>query len=86
MVTIDVCGKTPSQGSGYMELREKMCILNFNISVLFFVDTTSILKSVFPTSCFCLDGHLGGCVVAIIAAAVVFFVYFFYVFVIYLFV
>ena len=46
----------------------------FNISVLCIVDTTSILKSVFPTTyCFCLDGHLGGCVIAITVAIVIFF-------------
>ena len=52
--------KTQSRGSGYM------CILKhvyFNIFVHFIVDTTSILKLVFPTAyCFCLGGHLGGCV------------------------
>ena len=59
----------------------------FNISVLFIVDLTSILKSVFPTTyCFCLDGHLGGCVVAIIAAVVVFFLVFWFLFFIYLFI
>ena len=43
----------------------------FNISVLFIVDTTSILKLVFITVyCSCLDGHLDCCVVAIIVAVV----------------
>ena len=43
----------------------------FNISVLSIVDITSILKLMFPTAyCFCLDGHLGGCVVDIIVAVV----------------
>ena len=51
----------------------------FNISVLFIVDITTILKLVFPTLyCFCLDGHLGGCVVAIIVA-IVFFVFFLFI-------
>ena len=45
--------------------------MHFNISVLFVVDTTSILKLVFPTAyCSCLDGHLDCCVVAIIVAVV----------------
>ena len=44
----------------------------FNIFVLFIVDTTSILKLVFPTVyCFCLDGYFGGCVVAIIVTVVI---------------
>ena len=48
-----------------MELRE---------NILFIVDTTSILKLVFPiTYCFCLDSHLSGCVVAIIAVVIAFF-------------
>ena len=39
----------------------------FNISVLLIVDTTTILKLVFPTAyCFCLESQLSGCVVAII--------------------
>ena len=29
MVAIDTYGKTPSRGSGYMELRENMCVLIF---------------------------------------------------------
>ena len=50
----------------------------FNISVLFIVDTNSILKLVFPTaSYFCLDGHLGGSVVFIIVTVVVVFIYLF---------
>ena len=45
----------------------------FDISVLFIVDTTSILKLMFPTVfCFRLDGYFGGCLVAIIVTAVVF--------------
>ena len=64
----------------------------FNIFVLFIVDTTSILKLVFPTGyCFCLDGYFGGCAVAIIVTvvAVVFInlcVYLFFCFCIYLFI
>ena len=38
--------KAPSWGSGYMGLRETMCILIFPF---FIVDTTSIFKQVFPT-------------------------------------
>ena len=56
----------------------------FNISVLFIVATTSILKLVFPTAyCFGIDGDLGVCFVAIIVAIVVFlfFVFFCFVFV-----
>ena len=54
----------------------------FNISVLFIVDTNSILKLVFPTaSYFCLDGHLGGSVVFIIVTVVVVFIYLFIYFV-----
>ena len=45
----------------------------FHISVLFILDTISILKLVFPTVyCFCLDGYVGGCVLAIIVTVVVF--------------
>ena len=45
----------------------------FNISVLFIVATTSILKLVSPTAyCFGIDGHLGVCFVVIIVAIVVF--------------
>ena len=61
----------------------------FNISVLFVVNTTFILKLVFPTAyCFCLDGRLGGYVVANIVPAfiVVFtylFIYFIYLFIIF---
>ena len=34
MAAIDMCGKTPSQGSGYMELDETMCILIFQFILL----------------------------------------------------
>ena len=48
--------------------------VHFNIFVLFIVDNTPIFNLAFPTAdCFCIDGHLGGCVIAIIvtvAAAV----------------
>ena len=56
-----------------MELRENVYL---NIFVLSLVDTTSILKLVFPTVYyFCLDGYFGGCVVAIIVTVVVVFIY-----------
>ena len=46
----------------------------FNISVLFIVDTTSVLKLFFPLSYwFCHDGQLKGCVVVIINVVVAFF-------------
>ena len=38
--------RAPSRGSGYIELRANMCILI--ISILFIVDTNSVLKLVFP--------------------------------------
>ena len=48
----------------------------FNIFVLFIVDTTSILKLVFPiVYCFCIDGCFGRFVVAIIVTVVVIFIY-----------
>ena len=63
----------------------------FNISVLFIVNTTFILKLVFPTSyCFCLDDRLGGYVVAtivpvFIVAFTYFFIYLVYLFIYYIF-
>ena len=58
----------------------------FNIFVLFIVDTTSILKLVFPTVyCFWHDGYFGGCVVVIVTVAVVVFIYLFICLSIYLF-
>ena len=51
----------------------------FNIFVPIIVDTTSILKLVFPTVyCFFLECYVGGCLVAIIATAVVFIYLFIY--------
>ena len=77
--------KVPLQGSCYIELRKNMCF--FNIFVLFIVDTTFILKLVFPTVyCFCLDGYFGGCVVAIIVTVVFVFIYLFIWFFVYLFI
>ena len=56
-----------------MELRENMCILIL-IFPFSFVDTTSILKLVFPTVYwFCLGSHLSNCVVTIIVVTVLFF-------------
>ena len=50
--------------------------MHFNIFLLFIIDTTSILKLVFPTVyCFCLDGYFGGFVVAIVFTVV--FIYLF---------
>ena len=50
----------------------------FNISVLFIVATTSILRSVYSTAyCFGIDGHLGVCFVVVIVAIVVFLFFFF---------
>ena len=73
--TLICAEKAPSRGCRYMELHENMCILMFSLcffSVVFIVDSTSILKSVCTTGyCFCLDGDFGGCVVAIIFAVVV---------------
>ena len=58
--------------------------MHFNIFVLFIVDTTSILTLVFPTIYyFCLDGYIGGCVVAIIVTVVVVFIYLFYLFILF---
>ena len=82
----DMCGKSPITGEQIYGITSKL--VYFNTFVLFIVDTTSILKSVFPTAyCFCLDGNLGSCVVAIIVAVVFFylFIYLFFVF-IYLFI
>ena len=60
MVTIGMCGKNPITGEWIHVYSEHVY---FNIFVHFIVDTTSILKLVFPTAyCFCLGGHLGGCV------------------------
>ena len=67
-----------------MELPENVY---FHISIVFILDTTSILKLVFPTVyCFCLDGYVGGCVVAIIVTVVGFiylFIYFVFLFIYY---
>ena len=50
----------------------------FSIFVLFIVDTTSILKLVFPiVYCFCIDGCFGRFVVAVIVTIVVIFIYLF---------
>ena len=66
---IDMCGKGPIPGEWIYGITWKH--VYFNISVLFIVDTTSILKLVFTTGyCSCLDGHLDCCVVAIIVAVV----------------
>ena len=77
--------KASSWGSGFMELPENVY---FHISIVFILDTTSILKLVFPTVyCFCLDGYVDGCVVAIIVTVVVFiylFILFFCLFIIFL--
>ena len=82
LVAIVMCGKSPNTGEWIYGMTLKQ--VYFNLSVLFVVGTTSILKSVFPTAyCFCLDGHLGDCAVAIIVAVVV--VVLFCFFVIYLF-
>ena len=79
MVAIDMCEKAPSRGSGYMELSQHVY---FNISVLFIVDTTSILKSLLPAAYyFCLDDYLGDCIVAITVTAVVVFIFLFFYFV-----
>ena len=60
-----------------MELHDNMCILIFSF-FLFIVDTTSILKLVFPiVYCFCIDGCFGRFVVAIIVTVVVIFIYLF---------
>ena len=64
VVTIDMCGKFSIIGEWICGITWKH--VYFNISVLFIVDNTSVLKLIFPTAyCFCLDGHLGGWVVAI---------------------
>ena len=70
MVAIDMCGKNPITGEWIYGIKWKHVYIN--ISALFIVNTTSTLKSVVPTAyCFCLDGHLGGCAVAIVVAVVV---------------
>ena len=86
MVAINMCGKSPITGEWIYGITWKHVL--FNIFVLFIVDTTSILKLVFPTVyCFCLDGYVGGCVVAIIVTVVGFiylFIYFVFLFIIFL--
>ena len=63
------CGKSPITGDWIYEITWKYAY--FNICVFLIVDTTSLLKFVFPTAYyFCLDSRLGGCVVAIVAAIV----------------
>ena len=70
MVAIDMCGKSPITGEWIYGITQKK--VYFNILVLFIVDTTSVLKLVFPTVYyFCLDGYSGGCVVVIIVTVVV---------------
>ena len=72
MVTIDMCGKNAITKEWIYAITWKH--VYFNICVLFIVDTTSILKLVFPiTYCFCFDCHLSGCVVVFINVVVAFF-------------
>ena len=69
MVAIDMCEKSPITGEWIYEITRKHAYVN--ISVLFIIYTTSILKFVFPTAyCFCLGGCLGGCLVVIVVAVV----------------
>ena len=57
MVAIDMCGKSPITGEWIYGITWKH--VYFNIFVLFFVNTTSILKLVFHTVyAFCLDGPM----------------------------
>ena len=71
-VTIDMCGKNPITGEWIYGITWKH--VYFNISVLFIVDTGSILKLVFPiTYCVCLDSQLSGCVVVIMVVVIAFF-------------
>ena len=71
MVTIDMCGKSSIKGEWIYGVTWKHAY--FNISVIFIVHTTSILKLVSPiTYCFCLVSHLSGCVAVIINVAVAF--------------
>ena len=59
MVAIDMCGKNAITREWIYGITCKH--VYFNIFVFFIVDTTLILKLVFPAAyCFCLDGHLGG--------------------------
>ena len=82
MVTIDMCRKSPITREWIYGITWKH--VHFNIFVLFIVDTTSILTLVFPTIYyFCLDGYIGGCVVAIIVTVVVVFIYLFYLFILF---
>ena len=68
MVGIDMCEKSPTTGKWIYGITWKR--VYFDISVLFIVDNTSILKLVFPIYyCFCLDIKLIGCVVIIVAVA-----------------
>ena len=54
MVTINMCEKSPVMEEWIYGITWKH--VYSNISVLLILDTTSILKSVFPTAyCFCLD-------------------------------
>ena len=65
MVTIDMYRKSPNTGEWIYGIMRKH--VYFNVSVLFIVYKTSILKLVFPTFfCFCLDSHLSGCVVVVV--------------------
>ena len=81
MVAIDMCGKSPIPGEWIYGNTWKH--VYFNIFVLFIVDTTYILKLLFPTVYyFCLGGYFGDCVVAISFTVVVVFIYlFFYLFI-----
>ena len=82
IVTIDMCRKSPITREWIYGITWKH--VHFNIFVLFIVDTTSILTLVFPTIYyFCLDGYIGGCVVAIIVTVVVVFIYLFYLFILF---
>ena len=74
MVAIDMCRKSLITGRWIYGITWKH--VYFNIFRFFVVDTNSVSKFVFPISyCFCLDGRLSGCVVAIFVAVINFFLF-----------
>ena len=67
VVMVAKCGKSPITGDWISEITWKHTYSN--ISNFFIVDTTSLLKFVFPIAYyFCLGGRLGGCVVVAVVS------------------
>ena len=86
MVTINMCGKSLTTEEWIYGISWKHVYLN--ISFLFTVDTTFILKLAFLLLfvSVLMQGHLGGCVVAIIVNVVVVVVVYLFRFFVYLFI